>query len=73
MCIRDRIYQDLDDLIESVRELNPDLKDFETSCFNGEYVTGDVDSKYLSWLETRRADAAMQSSTDEVFVDVGME
>lgn len=67
------IYQDLDDLIESVRELNPDLKDFETSCFNGEYVTGDVDSKYLSWLETRRADAAMQSSTDEVFVDVGME
>ncbi len=67
------IYQDLDDLIESVRELNPDLKDFETSCFNGEYVTGDVDSKYLSWLENRRADAAMQSSTDEVFVDVGME
>ncbi len=67
------IYQDLDDLISSVRELNPDLTNFETSCFNGHYVTGDVDSKYLSWLELRRADAAKKAPTDEAFVDVGME
>ncbi|OED42372.1 amidophosphoribosyltransferase [Chromatiales bacterium (ex Bugula neritina AB1)] len=67
------IYQDLDDLIGAVREINPELEAFETSCFNGQYVTGDVDGKYLRWLEARRADATQSRVADEEFVDVGME
>ncbi len=54
------IYQDLDDLIEAVREGNENLRDFDCSCFNGEYVTGDISADYLLELEARRNDAALQ-------------
>lgn len=48
------IYQDLDALIEAVRECNPEIKEFDTSCFNGHYVTGDVTPAYLDQLESQR-------------------
>ncbi len=52
------IYQDLHGLIRSVRHGNSDITEFDTSCFSGEYVTGDVTSEYLHELEQRRNDAA---------------
>ena len=48
------IYQDLDDLIQSVREANPEIEEFDTSCFSGEYVTDGVDKKYLEALSSMR-------------------
>ncbi|GIL45400.1 hypothetical protein Vafri_2653 [Volvox africanus] len=45
------IYQEVDDLITSGKELNPDIKDFDASCFTGRYVTGDIDEAYLQKLE----------------------
>ena len=57
------IYQDLDALKESVRMLNPKLTSFETSCFDGQYITGDVTSDYLHTIEVRR-DAARDSEDD---------
>ncbi|GLC38564.1 hypothetical protein PLESTB_001740000 [Pleodorina starrii] len=45
------IYQEVDDLITSGKELNPDIKDFDASCFTGSYVTGDIDEAYLHKLE----------------------
>ena len=50
------IFQDLEDLEEAVRELNPDLSHFETSVFNGHYVTSDVDQSYLDHLNALRND-----------------
>lgn len=50
------IYQDLDDLIESVRAGNPSLKTFDCSCFTGDYITGDIDKNYLDVLSNRRSD-----------------
>ncbi len=67
------IYQDLDDLIECVRESRPSMEEFETSCFNGIYITGDVDATYLDKLQTARADANKDNSTDEELVDVGVQ
>ena len=52
------IYQDLHGLIRSVRHDNSRITEFDTSCFSGEYVTGDVTPAYLSELESRRNDAA---------------
>jgi amidophosphoribosyltransferase len=52
------IYQDLHGLIRSVRHDNSDITEFDTSCFSGEYVTGDVTDEYLYELEVRRNDAA---------------
>jgi amidophosphoribosyltransferase len=48
-------YQDLDDLILAVRKGNPKLEHFDTSVFDGRYVTG-VDPDYLTALERARAD-----------------
>jgi amidophosphoribosyltransferase len=48
------IYQDLDALKAAVREANPRLTQFETSCFDGTYITGDVTREYLESIETRR-------------------
>ena len=52
------IYQDLHGLIRSVRHDHSAIRDFDTSCFSGDYVTGDVTDAYLDELEQRRNDAA---------------
>lgn len=51
------IYQDLDDLVASVGKGNRSISRFDTSCFSGEYVTGDVTRDYLDMLEVQRNDA----------------
>ena len=48
------IYQDLSDLISSVRESNTKIKSFDTSCFSGEYITQGVSNKYLENLNSSR-------------------
>jgi amidophosphoribosyltransferase len=58
------IYQDLEALKDAVRKTNPKLTSFETSCFDGVYVTGDVTSDYLHIIETRR-DAQRDAGEDE--------
>ncbi|WP_022948628.1 amidophosphoribosyltransferase [Methylohalobius crimeensis] len=51
------IYQDLGDLAKAVRRGNPKIERFETSCFSGEYVTGDITQEYLEKLSRHRSDA----------------
>ena len=41
-----------------MRHENAAIESFDTSCFSGEYVTGDVSQAYLDRLEVIRADAA---------------
>jgi len=53
------VYQDLDDLIKAVHHDDAEITEFDTSCFSGEYVTGDVSPEYLSQLEQQRGDRAM--------------
>jgi len=48
------IYQELDALKAAVRAANPALTQFEASCFDGKYVTGDVTADYLSQLAQER-------------------
>jgi len=48
------VYQDVDALKRSISDVNPDLKNFEASCFDGIYVTGDVTPEYLDRLENAR-------------------
>jgi amidophosphoribosyltransferase len=50
------IFQTLEDLVASVRGLNPSIEKFECSVFSGEYVTGGVDEAYLDHLESIRSD-----------------
>jgi amidophosphoribosyltransferase len=50
------IFQTLDDLVDAVGLGNRSIERFETSVFNGEYVTGDIDLHYLELLEGMRSD-----------------
>ena len=49
------IYQSLDDLIDTVKVGNPEIKEFETSIFTGEYITP-LGENYLKDLEISRQD-----------------
>ncbi|CEP10930.1 hypothetical protein [Parasitella parasitica] len=58
------IYEDLDDLTESVRRFNPTIQTFDTSVFDGKYITGDVDESYFEYIEGERNDDEKTISTD---------
>ena len=49
------IYQDLNDLIASAQECNPNIQNFEISIFDGKYPTS-ISSDYLEDLESSRGD-----------------
>jgi amidophosphoribosyltransferase len=57
------VYQDLEELKDAVRRANPRLASFETSCFDGIYITGDITSDYLRTIEIRRD--ARRDTADE--------
>ncbi len=58
------VYQDVEAMKQAVRDINPALKDFEASCFDGKYITGDIDEAYLDRLETARSEADREGGGD---------
>ena len=49
------VFQDLEALQDSIRRLNPAISQFETSCFDGVYITGDIDEAYIERSAAERA------------------
>ena len=60
------VYQDLDDLIAAVQRGNEDIKTFDNSCFDGVYVTQDVDDAYFKRLFNKRNDVAKQKNNKKL-------
>ncbi|MBE9560859.1 MAG: amidophosphoribosyltransferase [Proteobacteria bacterium] len=60
------IYQDLEDLIKAVRKGNETITNFDCSCFDGIYVTQDIDEAYFKRLFDKRNDAAKQKNNNVV-------
>lgn len=59
ICADWMLYQDLDDLKQTVAEGHDDqFSDYDASVFDGRYVTGDIDTAYLEHLNRKRNDAA---------------
>ncbi|MFJ2986679.1 amidophosphoribosyltransferase [Collimonas sp. NPDC087041] len=48
------VYQDIDALKRSISDTNPLLLNFEASCFDGNYITGDISRDYLDRIEFAR-------------------
>ncbi|MBA4194202.1 MAG: amidophosphoribosyltransferase [Comamonadaceae bacterium] len=48
------IYQDVDAMKQAVGQLNPNLGGFDASCFDGEYVTGDITAEDIARLNQGR-------------------
>jgi len=57
------VYQDIESMQQSVRDLGPHLQRFEASCFNGQYITGHVSAEYLDRIERSRL--GVDESTEE--------
>lgn len=55
------IYQDLDDLVEAIRKKS-NVERFDTSCFDGNYITGDIDANYLYYIDALRNDNSKQAA-----------
>src|SRR5690349_2492278 len=66
------VYQDLDALIEDVRCLNPAIKQFDCSCFDGVYVTGDVSPEYLNGIESRQDGESSDTRLSSYQLDLGL-
>jgi len=56
------IYQSIDDLVAAVNTANPEIKSFDTSVFNGQYVTNDIDQAYLDRLDALRNNETKETS-----------
>ena len=56
------IFQTLDDLVSAVSTANPDIVEFETSVFDGQYVTQDISQSYLERLDALRNNDTKESS-----------
>ncbi|QKE39426.1 amidophosphoribosyltransferase [Ferrovum myxofaciens] len=68
----DRVfYQDLGDLVLAMDGASHGIREFDTSCFNGWYVTGDVDEAYLQVLENRREDEK-EDQTQQLDLDFNL-
>ena len=55
-------YQTLEDLIDVTRQPTSTVEGFDSSCFDGVYITGDIDDAYLQRLDDQRNDAAKSAS-----------
>jgi amidophosphoribosyltransferase len=66
------VYQDLEALKEAVRRANPRLANFETSCFDGVYITGDITSDYLRTIEVRRDAKRDAAEEDAAQLDLNL-
>ncbi len=58
------IYQDVDSMKRVVRQLNPKVVGFEASCFDGEYITGDVSLADFEAIEMQRRQARNDNDED---------
>lgn len=50
------IFQELSDLIQALRKINPNISQFDCSVFDGHYVTQDINDVYLTKLNQLRHD-----------------
>ena len=48
------IYQDVDGMKKAIGALNPHIADFDASCFDGVYVTGDITVADIERLNDER-------------------
>lgn len=65
------VYQDLVDLVAACQHDDARVVEFDTSCFSGEYVTGDVTPEYLARLQEARSDAAKAHRRESALKVVG--
>ncbi len=67
------VYQGLEDMKQAVSDLNSAIQHFDTSCFDGIYVTGDIDQAYLDRLSANRHKPKEEPKSGGMSVNMGVE
>jgi amidophosphoribosyltransferase len=65
------VYQDIGAVQQAVTDMNPALTRFDLSCFDGQYVTGDVTPEYLDHIERSRGARADKDSEGGLRINMG--
>jgi len=58
------IYQDVEGMKRAVNSLNPALKGFDASCFDGVYVTGDVTAETIAMMNSARTETTGKNAEE---------
>ncbi|HMC13207.1 MAG TPA: amidophosphoribosyltransferase [Gallionellaceae bacterium] len=67
------VYQDLQDLKAAVRKANPAIQHFDASCFDGNYITGDITPEYLNAIEAVRGNVRELKVEEVSQLDLNLE
>ncbi len=59
-------YQDLGSLKAAVQKANPAIQHFDASCFDGNYITGNITPEYLDEVEAARENGKANKVTDDI-------
>ena len=65
------VYQDINDMQQAVRDLNPAMQRFEASCFDGQYITGDITPEYLARLGQSRREPGVDEASGGLQFNMG--
>ncbi len=66
------VYQDLEDLKAAVQKANPSIHNFDASCFDGNYITGDVTPEFLDLVEAARGNGKADMTDDINQLDLNL-
>lgn len=66
------VFQDLDALKSAVSRASSKTRNFETSCFDGIYLTGDVTTEYLKQIEFQRTNLPKIRSRSNTQLDLSL-
>jgi amidophosphoribosyltransferase len=64
------IYQDIESMKQDVRSLNGRLEGLEASCFDGDYITGDVSAELLDLLESSRISSGVEAARRQLALNL---
>ena len=67
------VFQDLAGLEAIIRRLNPKIEGLDSSCFNGEYITGDIDDTYLKRLSRSKKQPENHPQSTHIDYNVSVE
>jgi len=58
--------------VEAAKAGNPGISEFDTSCFTGHYVTGDISDAYLEQVSLSRNDETRSGTgaEDDMMIDL---
>ncbi len=66
------VYQDLSDLKAAIHKVDAAVQHFDASCFDGDYITGDITPDYLDAIEAARENGKANNSEDDGQLDLDL-